>query len=287
MSESVYRKEWIKHHGPIPRDHKGRSYHIHHIDRDRSNNHISNLVVLSVLDHFKEHYDAGEWRAAFAIAINLDDDEISKEELSVLAKKVASPTKPEDHYFNKPEVRAKNRKVIQDKIEKGTFHLQSGEIQRRNNLKLMQQGKHLFQQKSFRKKMVEFNRKQLEDGTHPFLQKETIEKSRASVRKRIEEGTFHLQSPERRKKQSEISKALSKQGNHPFQKVRTCEWCGYVGEGFGFISKHGKYCLDNPDCERTECEYCKKKIHYSVYDRYHGKKCSIYRAREKFNTPND
>ena len=50
MSESVYRKEWIKHYGPIPRDHKGRSYHIHHIDRDRSNNHISNLVVLSILD---------------------------------------------------------------------------------------------------------------------------------------------------------------------------------------------------------------------------------------------
>lgn len=43
MSESVYRKEWIKHHDPIPRDHKGRSYHIHHVDRDRSNNHILNM----------------------------------------------------------------------------------------------------------------------------------------------------------------------------------------------------------------------------------------------------
>ena len=174
MSENIYRKEWIKHHGPIPKDHKGRSYHIHHMDRDRSNNHISNLVALSIFDHFKEHYNAGEWRAVFGIAINLDEDEISREDLCKLAKKVASLTKPEDHHFNKPEVRAKNRKVIQDRIANGTFHLQSGEIQRRSNLKLVQLGKHLFQQRSFKKKISETNRRRLNDGSHPFLQKETI-----------------------------------------------------------------------------------------------------------------
>ncbi len=55
-----YRKVWIKHHGEIPFDSEGRSYDIHHIDGDRKNNDISNLICLSVEDHLKIHLEQYE-----------------------------------------------------------------------------------------------------------------------------------------------------------------------------------------------------------------------------------
>ena len=40
-----YRKIWEQHFGPIPRDQDGRSYEIHHIDGNRSNNNIEKLPI--------------------------------------------------------------------------------------------------------------------------------------------------------------------------------------------------------------------------------------------------
>jgi len=50
-----YRKIWESHHGKIPFDSEGRVYDIHHIDGDRNNNEIINLICLSLEDHYKLH----------------------------------------------------------------------------------------------------------------------------------------------------------------------------------------------------------------------------------------
>lgn len=50
-----YRKIWESHHGKIPFDSEGRVYDIHHIDGDRNNNEITNLICLSLEDHYKLH----------------------------------------------------------------------------------------------------------------------------------------------------------------------------------------------------------------------------------------
>ncbi len=68
-----YRKLWIENYGPIPVDEKGRSYEIHHIDGNRKNNSLNNLLCLSVEDHFKLHYDKGEFYAAHLIAQRIKD----------------------------------------------------------------------------------------------------------------------------------------------------------------------------------------------------------------------
>lgn len=47
-----HRKIWKEANGPIPLDEFGRSYHIHHIDGDPTNNELSNLLCLSPNDHF-------------------------------------------------------------------------------------------------------------------------------------------------------------------------------------------------------------------------------------------
>lgn len=50
-----YRKIWENHHGKIPLDSEGRTFDIHHIDGNRKNNSIENLICLSIEDHYKVH----------------------------------------------------------------------------------------------------------------------------------------------------------------------------------------------------------------------------------------
>lgn len=52
-----YRKIWESFHGPIPKDEKDRTYDIHHIDGNRKNNSIENLICLSIEDHYKIHLE--------------------------------------------------------------------------------------------------------------------------------------------------------------------------------------------------------------------------------------
>jgi hypothetical protein len=75
-----YRKIYEEHFGKIPKDHKGRSYDIHHIDGDYTNNDISNLIAVSIEEHYKIHKDKEEWGAAWAVSrrFNVDPNEKSK-----------------------------------------------------------------------------------------------------------------------------------------------------------------------------------------------------------------
>lgn len=50
-----YRKLWKNVYGPIPKDSLGRTFDIHHIDGNRKNNVIGNLICLSLEDHYKIH----------------------------------------------------------------------------------------------------------------------------------------------------------------------------------------------------------------------------------------
>jgi hypothetical protein len=62
-----YRAIWKKHFGEIPVDENGQTYEIHHIDRNRNNNSIENLMCISKEEHIKIHFEAGEFAAAYAI----------------------------------------------------------------------------------------------------------------------------------------------------------------------------------------------------------------------------
>jgi hypothetical protein len=50
-----YRKIWITLKGEIPKDEFGRSYEIHHIDGNRKNNSIDNLMCVSIEEHYEIH----------------------------------------------------------------------------------------------------------------------------------------------------------------------------------------------------------------------------------------
>lgn len=50
-----YRKLWESTYGDIPKDDKGRSYEIHHKDGNRKNNELSNLMCVSLDEHYEIH----------------------------------------------------------------------------------------------------------------------------------------------------------------------------------------------------------------------------------------
>lgn len=79
-----YRKIYERHFGPIPKDDQGRSYHIHHRDRNHNNNNPENLQAVSLEEHYQIHLEAGDWWAALRLAQRL---RMTQEEISSLAKK--------------------------------------------------------------------------------------------------------------------------------------------------------------------------------------------------------
>lgn len=82
-----YRKIWEDVNGPIPVDEMGRPYEIHHKDGDRSNDHISNLMCVSIEDHYKIHESQGNYAACLIMAERMS---ISYEDTCILAKKAAA-----------------------------------------------------------------------------------------------------------------------------------------------------------------------------------------------------
>jgi hypothetical protein len=79
-----YRRIYERQYGPIPLDEDGRSFEIHHIDGDRTNNDPSNLVAMSIREHYDVHYRQGDYGACYRMAIRMSK---TPEEISDLAKK--------------------------------------------------------------------------------------------------------------------------------------------------------------------------------------------------------
>jgi hypothetical protein len=148
-----YHKIYLNHYGPIPREPNGRTYEIHHIDGNHSNNDPGNLVAVTLQEHYDIHYAQGDYGACYFMMVermNRTPEEISK---------IAS-------------------KQQLARVANDTHHLLGGKIQR----KLVKDGTHHLLGPSV-------NNKRLAEGTHHFLDSE---KQRKNQIKRVKEGTHHL-----------------------------------------------------------------------------------------------
>lgn len=79
-SKNNHRAIYESHFGPIPKDPSGRSFEIHHLDGNHSNNDINNLICVSIEEHFNIHYSQGDWNACLLIAdrMKLNKDHYKK-----------------------------------------------------------------------------------------------------------------------------------------------------------------------------------------------------------------
>lgn len=153
-----YRKIYQNHIGEIPKEPNGRSFQVHHIDGNRNNNDPSNLIAVSIKEHYDIHYKQGDYGACFQLAKMMD---LSPEEISALAtkgnkKRVSNGTHPfldstiaiksnqdrlsngTHHFLDKEWQKAKAKKSV----DAGTCNLLGGSIQTKNNLDRLANGTH-------------------------------------------------------------------------------------------------------------------------------------------------
>jgi hypothetical protein len=83
-----YRKIYENHVGPIPVDEAGKSYDIHHLDGNHSNNNPANLKAVTIQEHYNIHYAQRDYGACYFIAIQRLY--ATPEEISSIASKIAT-----------------------------------------------------------------------------------------------------------------------------------------------------------------------------------------------------
>lgn len=135
-----YRKIYEQNYGPIPVDFDGRTYEIHHIDGNANNNEPSNLIAVSIQEHYNIHYKQGDYSACLIMSERM---KISPEEKSELA-----------------------RKFQLDRIEKGLHHFLGGKVQKDLAKRLVEEGTHNF---LGGKIQSQSNQKRINNKTHHLL----------------------------------------------------------------------------------------------------------------------
>ena len=134
------------------------------------------------------------------------------------------------------EVRKKMSDANQKRVENGTHHFLSGEIQRKLNRERVIDGSHIFLSGEIQRKN---NKERLDNGTHPFLDSEF---KRKNNKKRVENGTHHFLSGEIQRKNN---KERLDNGTHPSQIKKTCPHCNIVCSLSMFARWHGDKCKFN------------------------------------------
>jgi hypothetical protein len=246
-----YRKIYENHYGPIPKDETGRSYEIHHIDGNRSNNDPINLKCVSIQEHYDIHYSQGDWAACLKIGSKM---KIPSEELSKMAS-------------------LSSRKRISD----GTHPFKRKGFAKEQNIKRVLNGSHPFmgEEGGIRSRQVQLAR--IENGTHPFLGGEIQKKVN---KKRVEEGTHNFLGPS-------LNRERVKKGTHPFLKRQDGSSIGKevaqrrTAEGLNpftgsTVTKNQLLNGSHPSQIKKECEYCKKILDSANYGRWHGSNCHMH-----------
>lgn len=256
---SNYRKIWEQHYGPIPIDDNGRRCEIHHIDGNRKNNNIDNLMLVTIQEHYDIHYRQNDWAACQSILLrmNVSPEEHSKLQSDLARKRVADGT----HHFLDSEYKRKDSERKKQRV--GSLNSMWGK-KHDINAKLM---------------MSKSHKKAVEAGTHHTLTKKYAEASRLAQNKLLSEGkhTFQIN----RINQIAAINNMIKSGTHPLQAENridpnviavSCIIC-HRQTTLPALSSHHKHNDKqrlNPGSIRMCCISCKKEINKSAFSRWHS-----------------
>jgi hypothetical protein len=154
----VYRKIYEAYHGKIPKDDQGNTFDVHHIDGDRDNNDIENLIALSIRDHYELHLSQGDWNACVPLAerLKLSPEEKSRVSSMAAIRRVLDGT----HNFQDKEAAKRN---ANRRVDEGNHHF----VGDTNPVfKQLKEGSHPFQK---RLDGTSVTSDRMKDGTHPFV----------------------------------------------------------------------------------------------------------------------
>jgi hypothetical protein len=154
-----HRKIYENHFGPIPKDLNGRTYDIHHIDGNHSNNDPNNLKAVSIQEHYDIHHAQEDYGACIALAKRM---KITPEARAELARaQQLERSRKGVHHFLGGDI---SRRAAIDRVNNGTHNLLGPDLQK----KRVAEGTHPFQggeiQRRTQKRLKEL-------GTHPMIGK--------------------------------------------------------------------------------------------------------------------
>ena len=230
MSTTIdYRRIYKNHFGEIPKDQHGRTYEIHHLDGNRKNNEPSNLVAISIQEHYDIHYSQGDWAACHRIAARM---ELEPELISELSSKAQSErVQAGIHQWLK---RPDGTSVASDQVKSGKHHL----LKRADGSSLVgdlvKTGKHHLLKRPDGSSLMADKTKQ---GLNPLS-------------KRVD-GTSVASNLVANKKHHFLKRADGttlqddriKNGTHPSQQLWTCEHCNKSGKSItNYTRWHGNNC---------------------------------------------
>lgn len=112
---TIYRKIWESHYGPIP---DGKE--IHHIDGDRSNNNIDNLLLVTIQEHLAIHKSQGDWGAVQAILMRMSVQERGENISEYASKAQQKLISNGNHNFQKIDRKTISKKTIDARIANGS-----------------------------------------------------------------------------------------------------------------------------------------------------------------------
>jgi len=228
-----YRKIYEKAHGKIPRDVAGRPMHIHHINGDREDNRLENLILVTIEEHYQIHLEQHDYYAALRLAelLSLDAETLSNLAKNNNKKRVENGTHNFLHQsFEERSYRSK--KTSSKRINDGTHHFLAEDFQRNVQLNLVMRGIHPFQMETAPSK------KRSIDGTHHFFGGNI---QRESAKKRVDDGTHHLLG-------GEITRKQLVDGTHTSQKICFCEYCNRnIKSSANYSRWHGERCKMRKD----------------------------------------
>lgn len=106
-----YRKIYEQYYGPISKDESGRTYEVHHIDGNHKNNDPTNLIAVTIQEHYNIHYDQGDWGACQAILIRMNQ---TPEEISEICRKLAKKqiSNGTHHFFGESNPNKNMPKIV-------------------------------------------------------------------------------------------------------------------------------------------------------------------------------
>lgn len=161
-NSSNYRSIWESHYGDIPKDDHGVSYEIHHIDGDHTNNHISNLMCISIQEHYDIHYAQQDWAACALISSRLDGaSALFGELISKAQKELVAQGK---HHFLDKEFHANRISNMSEEMKTMIYTKV-----RKKTLKRVYDGTHNFMSEDHRNLTSKLGKKRWKEGSSNLI----------------------------------------------------------------------------------------------------------------------
>lgn len=235
----TYRRIWESVHGPIPKDENGRSYEIHHIDGNHSNNSLDNLKLVTIEEHYDIHFRQKDYGACWSIANRMNVPvEISKQLQSMLSKQLAK-----------------------ERIDAGTHNF-SSELSKATQERRIREGTHNFQGKQGSLNAIQRNKKLVELGKHPWAGELGKRHNTKVAQERIKKGTHNFLTEFKCEHCTRTVK-----GEHNYKK-----WHGNnCKENPNGHDRKVPFVVKN--MKRVICEHCGGNFQLPNYNRWHGDKC--------------